>query len=70
MIRNKIKYMGTISNSRKGNDDGKTLRDAKFEAGDYMDIAILPGQGPAGGNNRMGMGDRDRMDSLKRPRPR
>jgi hypothetical protein len=38
-----MKELGTVSNSRPSHQDEKTLDDARFVTGDFLDVAILTG---------------------------
>ena len=64
MCHYKSRDIGTTVSGTKGMDDNKTLSQARFVIGDYIDIAITP-PNPAGGGgrphrlDRMG-GERDR----------
>ena len=45
--------IGTTVSGQKGPDDAKTLKDCRFEIGDYIDIAITPNASGNGAYPRM-----------------
>jgi hypothetical protein len=53
-----------VRNHTRGPDDAKTLKDVKYQIGDFMDIAVMTGpEGGRGGQGRGGQGfgaNRDR----------
>jgi len=61
--------IGTTVSGTKGMDDGKTLAQARFTIGDYLDIAITP-PNPSGGRphrlDRMNDNPRDHRDNRDR----
>ncbi|CAM9359185.1 unnamed protein product, partial [Choristocarpus tenellus] len=38
--RNAVKEVASVGSARSGPDDNRTLRDLKFQTGDYLDLAI------------------------------
>merc|ERR1712203_1001691 len=64
--------IGTTVSGTKGMDDSKTLAQARFVIGDYIDIAITPPNpsGGGGGGRQGGFGDRDRGGFGDRDRDR
>jgi len=40
----RMREIGTTISGQPGPDDGKTLSDARFQIGDYLDVAITPPQ--------------------------
>lgn len=40
--------LGTVANGRPGRDDGRTLEEARFIQGDYLDVAIYLGNAGGG----------------------
>ena len=43
--RNKMRVVGSVRNSNRSLDDNRTLRDLRFQVGDFLDIAILSDEG-------------------------
>jgi len=50
----RLREIGSTCSGRKGQDDTVSLVSKSFEIGDYLDIAITPPHGPAGGNMPVG----------------
>jgi len=46
----KFRQVGSVHSVQRGADDAKTLEELNFQAGDYLDVAILPPP-PAGGSS-------------------
>jgi len=53
-----MREIGTTVSGKKGVDDSKTLKDAAFEIGDYLDISVTPPTPGSGAmRDRAGRGD-------------
>ncbi|CAD5232090.1 unnamed protein product [Bursaphelenchus xylophilus] len=59
--------IGVLQNGSRGVDDAKTLQEAGFEVGDFIDVAIFPPVDRAGYRNGGGI---NRRSSFERPQRR
>lgn len=60
----KLRQVGTVCAGRQSPDDAVTLRSARFQIGDYVDVAIAPPTGPPA-MDRDRDRQRDRRDNMR-----